>query len=184
MNNSSDMANWFHGKPDHSGRTVFTNVRHSTESRLIGVFALNPAAAGESAVITSPFQRSRNTWTWNAPGHTMIERSNSELLHRLAQLIPDYFGSPFNCYRHHWWRRLVARGGDRSHAVGGSLLLLSRPFADILPAQCHTLGGLAKATVGLNYGRLVQTTDRPMSGRWPKLSDVWLPTSSTLILTL
>lgn len=41
----------------------------------------------------------------------------------------DYFGSPFNCYRHDWWRRLVARGGGRSHAVLREFILL--PLATI-----------------------------------------------------
>ena len=34
--------------------------------------------------------------------------------------------------------------------------LMLRPYADTLPAQCHTLRDLAKVAVALNYGKLVQ----------------------------
>jgi hypothetical protein len=36
------------------------------------------------------------------------------------------------------------------------LFFLARPFADMLPAQCHALGDLAKVAVGLNYSELAQ----------------------------
>jgi hypothetical protein len=52
-----------------------------------------------------------------------------------------------------WW---LAAAVVAMPLCASLLFFLSRPFADILPAQCHTLGDLAKVAVGLNYGRLVQ----------------------------
>ena len=50
-----------------------------------------------------------------------------------------------------WW---LAAAVVAMPFAASLLFLLLRPFADILPAQCHTLGDLAKVAVGLNYGRI------------------------------
>jgi len=52
-----------------------------------------------------------------------------------------------------WW---LAAAVVAMPFAASLLFFVLRPFADILPAQCHTLGDLAKVAVGLNYGRLVQ----------------------------
>jgi hypothetical protein len=52
-----------------------------------------------------------------------------------------------------WWLAAAAMAMPLAASL---LFFLARPFADILPAQCHTLGDLAKVAVGLNYSKLAQ----------------------------
>jgi hypothetical protein len=52
-----------------------------------------------------------------------------------------------------WW---LAAAAVAMPLAASLLFSLARPFADILPAQCHTLGDIAKVAVGLNYSKLAQ----------------------------
>ena len=142
-----------------STRVCFTSISFwRLRKSLIKAFAVSRASITPSASTELMLPSAHRREAWRA-----LSEASGLQLPRLE--YPDHFNVPILFVsllagiliavigRGGWW---LAAAVVAMPVSASSFFLVLRPFADVLPRQCHTLGDLSSVAVGLNYGRLAQ----------------------------